>query len=110
MTNGYPKTALLFSAIAAVALVLVGIGGGEIKQSDELTKASIIGRCFGNGMKAVGKLIYVEDRRWGLLAFSSGVVGRYPFAALEPALCPGGDQPLDREHVLEILKKDSEEE
>lgn len=110
MTRIKPRTALGFAVVAAVTLLLIGMSGKESKQSDEVTKASIVGRCFDNGMKAVGKLIYVENRRWGLLAFSSGVVGRYPFEALEPALCPGGDQPLDKDQVLEILKKSADEE
>jgi hypothetical protein len=110
MTAIKPKTVLLFSAVAVVTLLLIGMSGKEIRPSDEVTKTSIVGRCFENGMKAVGKLIYVENRRWGLLAFSSGAVGRYPFEVLEPALCPGGEQPLDKNQVLEILKKSANEE
>lgn len=106
-----PKAAAGFAAILCVTLLLISKSGESISSDvEQPSQVSIVGRCFENGMNAVGKLVHVENRRWGLLAFPSGVTASYPFEALEPALCPGGDQPLDKEHVLEILKKNVGEE
>lgn len=114
MSKSTVKHLVTFSVVLAVCLFLISLAGREgeavVRVEQRTDVWSIVGQCFDNGMNAVGKLIHVKNHLWGMLAFSNGIVASYPFAALEPAICPGGEPVLDREHVLEILKKNANEE
>lgn len=50
--------------------------------------ASFVGRCFDNGMNAVGKVFHMEDEHWGMLAFPSGATGAYRITDLMEKTCP----------------------
>lgn len=114
MSKNTVKHLVTLSVVLAVCLFLISLAGKEaeaVVRVDQRTDVrSIVGRCFDNGMNTVGKLIHVENRRWGMLAFSNGIVASYPFEALEPAICPGGEPLPERERVLQILKKNANEE
>lgn len=48
----------------------------------------MVGRCFDNGMGAVGLAISVADGSHLKIAFASGFAQTYPAAALKAAECP----------------------
>lgn len=48
----------------------------------------MVGRCFDNGVGAVGLAISVADGSHLKIAFASGFSQTYPAAALKPADCP----------------------
>lgn len=51
-------------------------------------RASFVGRCFDNGMNAVGKVFHMEDEHWGMIAFPSGATGVYRVTDLMETTCP----------------------
>lgn len=63
---------------------------GDVVRVDQqpAIRASFVGRCFDNGMNAVGRVFHMDDEHWGMLAFPSGATGVYRVTSLMERTCP----------------------
>jgi hypothetical protein len=76
-----------------VAIPVWGFGNEIVSMTEENQRGveglrPMVGRCFDNGMGAVGLAISVADGSHLKVAFASGFSQTYPAAALKAADCP----------------------